>query len=215
MRKKFLAGLTFGLFLLGMVGMAEASPVDGEIFQLADNGHYYSWIDSRVHWDVAKLESENISLVHNSVLLADWHLSTITSQLEQDFLVGTVLGLPNSWQGPIGTDRAWIGLFNIGSAINFEWVTGESASYINWHPGEPNNAADTVATLGRYPDGGWNNEGISNYDNAYLIEHSLPGVPVPIPTSIFLCGSSVIALLPYRIFSRTQDRQIHQTITVS
>jgi hypothetical protein len=125
------------------------------------------------------------------MLLEDWHLASITSQDENDFLAVTVLGLPGAWIGPIGAQRAWMGLFNEFGATNFEWVTGESTSYTNWQSGEPNNPTGTVGTFGRYSNGKWNDE-FDTADNggfgllAYLIEHDPTEKSVPEPASLFL-----------------------------
>lgn len=171
----------------------QAVPVDGMIFEFPGNGHFYAWIDDSLTWSGANAAAQAHSTVHDGMLLEDWHLATITSQAENDFLAQTVLGLPGAWMGPIGTQRAWMGLFNEFGANNFEWVTGESTSYTNWHPVEPNNATGTVGTLGRYADGTWNDE-FDTANNggfgllAYLVEHGPEGQPVPEPASLLLLG---------------------------
>ena len=124
--------LTAAIILLGTSLSARAVPVDGQIFQFADNDHLYAWIDNPLSWPDANAAANAYSVVHNASLLDDWHLATITSQVENDFLAQTVLGLPTSFIGPIGAERAWMGLFNEFGANNFEWVTGESTSYTNW-----------------------------------------------------------------------------------
>lgn len=174
-----------------------AIPVDGQIFQFADNGHFYSWIDNPLSWPDANTAANTHSVIHNANLLDNWHLATITSQAENDFLTQTVLGLPDSYLGQIGDQRAWIGLFNEFGANNFEWVTGESTSYTNWFSGEPNNSNGTVATLGRYANGQWNDE-FNDPNNggfgplAYLVEHDGVAI-VPLPAAVWLFGSVALA----------------------
>ena len=58
------------------------------------------------------------------------HLVSITDQAEQDAVA--------AWARPIMTSSAaWIGLDNLQNG-SFQWTTGESASYLNWKVGEPN-----------------------------------------------------------------------------
>lgn len=188
--------MTATTLLLGSSLTADAIPVDGQIFQFAVNGHYYAWIDNPLSWPDANTAANAYSTVHNGTTLNNWHLATITSQAENDFLAQIVLGLPGSYSGSIGDDRAWIGLFNEFGGNNFEWVTGESTSYTNWFSGEPNNPTGTVATLGRYSNGQWNDE-YNDPNNggfgplAFLIEHD--PLVVPLPAAFWLFGSALIA----------------------
>ena len=191
--------LLIGVLLIGASTSVRAVPTDGLIFEFSNNGHFYAWIDDPLSWPDANAAAQAYSTTHNSMLLEDWHLATITSQEENDFLAQTVLGLPGAWLGPIGTQRAWIGLFNESGANNFEWVTGESTSYTNWHPAEPNNPTGTVGTLGRYSDGTWNDE-FDTADNggfgllAYLIEHNPQGRSVPEPVTWLLLSVGLVGV---------------------
>ncbi len=192
MRKFFLAAV-----LVLVASGAQAVPVNGMIFENPGNGNFYAWIDDSLSWPDANAAAQAHSTVHNSMLLEDWHLVTITSQAENDFLAQTVLGLPGAWMGPVGAQRAWMGLFNEFGANNLDWVTGESSSYTNWQSGEPNNPTGTVGTLGRYSDGKWNDEfdTANNSGNgllAYLVEHN--PTPIPEPSTALLLGLGLTGL---------------------
>jgi len=199
--KASLRNLCLAILLTGVSLAANAAPVDGQIFQFAGNGHFYAWIDNRLSWPDANAAAGSYSTSFNSTLLEDWHLATITSQAENDFLVQTVLGLPASFVPPYGSDRAWIGLFNEHGANSFEWVTGESTAYTNWETGEPNNPDGTVGTLGRFTSGKWNDE-FDDADNggfgplAFLVEHNEVAV-VPVPAAFWLFASALAGLAGY------------------
>ena len=183
--------------MLGVSSTAFAVPTDGLVFEL--DGHFYAWLDRDLTWPDANSAAVSYSTVHNATLLDDWHLATITSQVENDFLAATVMGLPGAWMGPIGTQRAWMGLFNEHGANTFEWVTGEATTYTNWFPGEPNNPTGTVGTFGRYPNGQWNDE-FDTPDNggfgllALLVEHEPVGA-TPEPATTLLLGAGLALLV--------------------
>ncbi len=70
-----------------------------------------------------------------------WHLATITSQTENDFVAG--LGL---------TQDSWIGGTDAALESNWSWVTGESFSFSSWNYGEP--GWDDCLSI-RDEDGDW------------------------------------------------------------
>ena len=97
-----------------------------------ENGHYYDVkpFPEGITWDDAKAYAETLS--YNG-----WtgHLATITSMEENAFIVDTF--------GASAVNRYFLGGFQPeGSSEpdgNWQWITGEIWSYINWKPGEPNN----------------------------------------------------------------------------
>jgi hypothetical protein len=82
------------------------------------------------------------------------YLASIRSQAENDFVQTQVLGFD-------GADRrGWIGFTDETVEGQFAWTSGESVDYLNWNPGEPNNAngiEDYTEMLGS--NGQWNDVG--------------------------------------------------------
>jgi RNA polymerase sigma factor (sigma-70 family) len=62
------------------------------------------------------------------------HLATVRNQAEEDWIINTF--------GQYGGSRRllWIGLNDLDKRFHFSWADGESASYTDWAPFEPNNA---------------------------------------------------------------------------
>ena len=75
------------------------------------------------------------------------NLVTVNNQAEQDWLVTTF--------GP--TERLWIGLTDEVTEGQFRWASGETSTYTNWLPGEPNNAGNEDYVEMNYGGAGkWN-----------------------------------------------------------
>lgn len=84
-------------------------------------GHWYQLTPSGLTWQ----QAENWAVANGA------HLTAINNAVE------------NSWVASTFGVNLWIGLFQLpGSsepAGGWTWSNGESVSYINWAPGEPNN----------------------------------------------------------------------------
>ncbi len=114
------------------------------------NGHRYEVIDCG-SWSQCQM----------AAVLRGGKLATIRSKAENDWIVRTLLPMSkNEW-------GLWIGYTDAGHEGSWTWDSGESASYMNWTPGEPNNAGGAehyahILNVASNP-GSWND----NYDNGF------------------------------------------------
>lgn len=160
------------------------------------NGHTYLLL-SQEDWTVA--EAEAVSLGGT--------LATVRSPSENAFVSDTFGANRNLWIGL--WDPAMDGDSGPSHAGNFVWAGGDTSTYRNWSPGEPNNAnghnewyglmwgfADDInATPSTRPRGTWNdvsdNPG-TGVNEAYGV------VEVPEPTLLSALGAGALALLARR-----------------
>ncbi|MCW9681150.1 lectin-like protein, partial [Dolichospermum planctonicum UHCC 0167] len=71
-------------------------------------------------------------------------------QAEQDWLVSTFGG----------SEQLWIGFTDEVTEGEFKWVSGETSTYTNWFPGEPNNSENEDYVGINFGDAGtWNDYG--------------------------------------------------------
>src|SRR5262249_44295001 len=86
------------------------------------------------------------------------HLVTINDQAEQDWVFST-------FGTYAGTTRSlWIGLREVGSEGNYEWVSGEPVTYTHWCCNQPDNSGGNesyvhminIGNIYGHPGGGWN-----------------------------------------------------------
>lgn len=187
----FFAAICF----LSFVPSANAAVVDSQVW--SGNGHTYyllapaAWSDS---------EAEAVSL--------GGHLATINDQAEHDWVWNTFVSfIPPNPPATLGNGGLWIGytdseVFGT-SEGDWVWVSGESSSYTNWYPGEPNNApgndpsagGEDFAFLWVVNNGQWldaNNTGSGNWVSGVVEVET-----VPLPASVWLFGSGLIGLFRF------------------
>ncbi|MFM1943414.1 MAG: hypothetical protein RI897_2396 [Verrucomicrobiota bacterium] len=120
--------------------------------QWSGNGHSYeAFLADSTVWTDAKIAAES----------KGGYLATLTSTEENLWVYENIVYPMFSQVG-----QAWIGGFKQNTqetdpASGWSWVTGESWSYTNWGPGEPNNVGgvETGLTINRFEDATWNDEG--------------------------------------------------------
>jgi hypothetical protein len=121
------------------------STITGFTNQQNYNGHSYYRSTGSAFWSTARANCQAMG----------GYLVTITSAGENNFVF-------NTW--PSG----WIGLTDEVNEGTWRWVTGETYSYSNWNPGEPNNAGneDYVQFVS---NGRWNDLP-NNFSLPYVLE---------------------------------------------
>lgn len=106
------------------------------------NGHNYFLVEANT-WTLAQ----------TAALTFGGNLVTINDAAENTWLKTNFLD-------PNPTINPWIGLQDIDNNNAWEWISGESVSYLNWAPGEPNFSFERVSNI--FPSnhglaGMWNN----------------------------------------------------------
>ena len=131
------------------------------------NGHFYEPVlaTNGITWTNAQIVAA----------LRGGYLATITSGNENDFVAGLVSNNPSFWvvDGG-GGDGPWIGGIKLPgstSPVNWTWVDGESFTYSNWAPGQPNNSGGNQDHIQFYSPNGltgnnWNDAG--NFETAFV-----------------------------------------------
>ena len=166
--------LHVGLLVLALtLGLAGTAAADYTWFSYG--GHNYALSNNGVGWVTA--EAEAVSL--------GGHLVTINNQSEQNWLMATFT-----------EPRLWIGFTDKDQEGTWVWSSGETVTYTNWAPGQPENSfPEEDCAMLFFPDGGWYD--LSSQSPTYpgIIEVALP---VPVPSALWLLAPGLTALAAWR-----------------
>jgi hypothetical protein len=152
------------LLIIVLTNSVSADPVRWE-FSEGGNGNWYLAVavETHLNWNEA-----NALAISTEFLGAPGHLVTVTSQAENDWVLGLINPERPWWTGGIqaeGSDEPRGG---------WGWVTGEAWAYENWCPFEPNNTNGDEDRIG-YADYttcgvAWNDASQFNTCTGYIIE---------------------------------------------
>lgn len=142
------------------------------------NGHRYTMFAS--NWPVGWTQAEEVAVVLGG------HLATINDSVENEWVRSTFMPLYYfHW--------AWIGFYEVDyNQRTWAWVSGESSTYTNWGPGEPNGpgAEHWTAMMG---DGKW-----ADLSDSWPWDHFAVVEVVPEPSSLFALSGGLAGLIAFR-----------------
>ncbi len=122
--------------------------ISGFVYMGSFNGHHYYCSNGVDTWANAQA-----NCVANG-----GHLAVINSAAENTFLAN-ILTLQS----------AWIGANDLVTEGTFQWVNGDSFSYTNWYPGQPNNYNYNQHCVEMLNNGQWNDQ-YGHYNLEYIME---------------------------------------------
>lgn len=159
------------------------------------NDHFYRVILSSeaVSWSTASNEAQTLG----------GYLATLTSAAENTFAYN-LSSASEYWNGARGP---WLGAYQEAGATNPEtgwhWVTGETWSFTNWYPGEPNDVGPMEDKLHFFnlagnPGDTWNDltDTADEAVYSFIVERDSSPASVPEPISMALMAGAVV--LGYR-----------------
>ncbi len=201
-RFKCIRTVTTCLAALGALAFVVA-PAFGDAFVDPDTGHSYEVIEQSKTWDAAQAAAAAMSTGGTSC-----HLATITSQAEDDFVVGQLPADTDMWLG--GRQRTSLDCEGDNNDPSFwgTWVTGERWSYTNWDTseGEPDGCEEQCLAYGEDDPILWENAPCDDADIAAFLVECEPIAAAPVVgwagMLTGLIGLAGIGL--YRIRRRTQ-----------
>lgn len=165
---------TRGLGVLYLSLLALSGAVQAQIIYNPSNDSYYELVETAKSWNDSRADADARSYLGRA-----GHLATLTSADENAFVMA-------NFSMPF---RTWIGGWQPegDSDVNapWEWVTGESFTFTNWGPGEPNGGL-SENHLDILFNGNWNDEA-GWIDNYFLVEYS-SAVPEPATAGILGAG---------------------------
>jgi hypothetical protein len=156
------------------------------------NGHDYLLTPTEMSWQDAQSYARSLG----------GDLVTIRSQAENDWLMQTF------WSARV-SGSIWIGLTDEQIEGQWQWVSGEPVTFLNWYAGEPNNAptsptGEDYAVLYEVPENGqWNDYPSPYYTNLNtgqtgpLYEQGIVEL-VPSPDAVLLLAAATLGCSPRR-----------------
>jgi hypothetical protein len=168
------------LSLICQTTRAVVSVVNGPVYNPA-NGHNY-YLLSPATWQNAELFSQTLG----------GHLMTINDAAENTWMYNAFIASdPNL--------NPWIGLNDIGTPGVWKWASGETVSYLNFAPGEPNQIGPApygvnIFPLNPYPTFA------SKWNDAPTVDVIMGIAEVPEPTtfSLAIVGLAAVVLRRFR-----------------
>ena len=158
-----------------------SKPVETSYFK----GHKYELYNESMTWESAKLFCEK----------KGGHLVTISDEKENEFVNGMrCRNLSTDYQQSI-----WLGGSDAANEGTWSWITGESFTYSNWEPNEPNGGT-SQNYLQMYSSGNWDD--VQNEAGRFVVceYDSVQPKQTPVASSLSLSDN-----IGFNIYMRISD----------